>query len=101
MLEHLRGHADFYRAMLGPKGYPVFAERIRFYIEKRFRRSLPADPAPPAPGQPPVEMLIRSISSAGLGAILWWLENDMPVTSAQMAAWSIQMSKSYLRSALD
>ena len=36
ILEHLRGHADFYRAMLGPKGYPLFEERIRFYMEKRF-----------------------------------------------------------------
>jgi AcrR family transcriptional regulator len=92
MLEHLRNHADFYRAMLGPKGYPLFAERIRFYIEKRMRHSLPANPIPPDAGQPPLEMMLRSISSAGLGAILWWLEKDMPVTSEQMATWAVQIS---------
>lgn len=100
MLEHLRSHADFYRAMLGPQGYPVFAERIRFYIEKRFRRSLPVNP-PANPGHPPLDMMIRSISSAGLGAILWWLENDMPVTSAQMAAWAVQISLVNLRYTVD
>ena len=85
MLEHLRGHADFYRAMLGPHGYPPFAERIRFYIEKRLRNSLSAYPVPSG-------LLLRSISSAGLGAILWWLENGMPVTPEQMATWAVQIS---------
>jgi AcrR family transcriptional regulator len=92
MLEHLRGHADFYRAMLGLKGYPLFAERIRFYIQKRMRQSLPANQAPSEPGQPPLDMMLRSVSSAGLGAISWWLENDTPVTSEQMAAWAVQIS---------
>ena len=93
MLEHLRGHANFYRVMLGPKGHPLFAESIRSYMEKRFRRSLPADSAPADPGRPPIDMMLRSISSAGLGAILWWLEKDMPVTAEQMAIWAIQISK--------
>ena len=93
MLEHLRDHADFYRVMLGPKGYPPFAERIRLYIEKRFRRSLPAPPDPLNPDRPPFDMMLRAISSAGLGAILWWLEKDMPTTSEQMATWAIQISQ--------
>ena len=93
MLEHLRGHADFYRVMLGPKGYPLFAERIRSYMEKRFRRSLPANLVSPDPGRPPIDMMLRSISSAALGAILWWLEKDIPVTSEQMATWAVQLSK--------
>lgn len=93
MLEHLRSHADFYRAMLGLKGYPLFAERIQFYMERRFRRSLPANPAPPNPDQLPIDMQLRVISSAGLGAILWWLEKGMPITSEQMATWAVQISK--------
>ena len=92
MLEHLRGHADFYRGMLGPKGYPPFAEKIRLYIEKRFRHSLPADTTPLNPGRPPFDLMLRAISNAGLGAILWWLEHDMPVSSEQMAVWAIQIS---------
>jgi AcrR family transcriptional regulator len=92
MLEHLRGHANFYRAMLGPQGYPPFAERIRFYIEKRLRHSLPANPTPAEPGQPPTDLLLHSVSNAGLGAILWWLDKDMPVTPEQMAKWAVQIS---------
>jgi AcrR family transcriptional regulator len=93
MLEHLRSHADFYRVMLGPKGYPLFAERIRSYIEKRFRGSMPANVDRSNQDRPPFDMLLRAISSAGLGAILWWLENDLPVSDEQMATWAIQISK--------
>lgn len=96
LLEHLHSHATFYRAMLGPKGYANFGERIRLYMEKRFRRSLPANAAISTPGRPPVDMLLRCISSAGLGAIEWWLEKDMPVSAEQMATWSVQLSRAYL-----
>lgn len=101
MLEHLRRHADFYRAMLGPQGYPPFAERIRSYIEKRLRHSLPLSLDSSNLTRPPVDMMLRSVSSAGLGAILWWLENNMPVSSGQMAIWAVQTSKVYLKSVLD
>jgi AcrR family transcriptional regulator len=42
MLEHVQAHADFYRAMLGKRGDPEFAHRIRGYIEKRMRASTAA-----------------------------------------------------------
>jgi AcrR family transcriptional regulator len=99
ILDHLRGHSDFYRVMLGPKGYPQFGERIRLYIERRFRRTLPSNPPPFHPDRLPVDMLMRSISSAGLGAIQWWLEKDMPVSSEQMAVWAVQISRRLMNGA--
>lgn len=101
LLEHLHSHAHFYRAMLGPKGYAHFREKIRLYMERRFRRSLPEDPVLSIPGRPPVDMLLRCVSSAGLEAIEWWLEKGMPVAVEQMAAWSVQLSRAFLRDALD
>jgi AcrR family transcriptional regulator len=100
LLEHLRGHADFYRAMLGPNGYPHFAERIRDYIELRIQRSLPANLAPAGAGRPPLDMVLGYISSAGLGAILWWLEKNMPVSAQKMAIWVTQLSSIDLNYAL-
>jgi AcrR family transcriptional regulator len=100
LLEHLRGHADFYRAMLGPNGYPHFAERIRDYIEQRIQRSLPTNLAPADSDRPPLDMMLGYISSAGLGAILWWLEKDMPVSAKQMAIWATQLSSIDLNYAL-
>jgi AcrR family transcriptional regulator len=99
LLEHLHNHAHFYRAMLGPKGYAHFGERIRQYIEKRFQRSLPQDRFQSLPGRPPVSMLLRSLSNASLGAIEWWLEEDMPVSPEQMAVWSVQLGRAFFQDA--
>jgi AcrR family transcriptional regulator len=96
MLEHLQNHASFYRVMLGPKGYALFGEKIRLYMEKRFMRSLPKDPKPVLPGKPPAKMILRCISSAGLGAIIWWLENDNQASPEQMAAWAVQFGRALL-----
>jgi AcrR family transcriptional regulator len=101
MMEHLQAHADFYRVMLGPKGYPPFAEKIREYIEKRVRRSIPFAMTQQQPGLPPFDMIMRSISSAGLGTVEWWLEKGMPFTPSHMASWAVQLSYKYLQISLD
>ena len=101
MMEHLQAHADFYRSMLGPQGYLPFAEKLRGYIERRIGHSLAADSSMQRPGQPPLGMILSSISNAALGSIRWWLENDTPYTPLQMAKWSVQFSTVYLKFAAD
>ena len=100
MLEHLQGHADFYRAMLGPNGHPLFADKIRAYIEQRIGRSLPPDLTSLRPDHPPLEMLLRSVSYAGFGAVLWWLQEDMPVGPEQIATWAVKGTEAYFAAAL-
>lgn len=95
MLEHLQGHADFYRAMLGPNGNPLFAERIRAYIEQRIGLSIPPDRPPFDPSVPPTSLRLRSVSYAGLGAVMWWLEENMPVSAEQIATWAVRTTAAY------
>ena len=97
MMEHLRVHSDFYHSMLGPQGYLPFAEKLREYIERRLRHSLPTDISQQQPGRPPLDMILSSISNAALGSISWWLDNGTPYTPLQMAAWLVQLSNAYLR----
>lgn len=97
MMEHLQVHSDFYSSMLGPQGYLPFAEKIREYIERRIGRSLPIDISQQSPGQPPLDMILSSISNAAIGSIRWWLDNGTPYTPLQMATWLVQLSNSYLR----
>lgn len=97
MMEHVQDRADFYRSMLGPQGYLPFAEKLREYIERRIRRLLPTDITQQPPGQPPLGMILSSISNAALGSIRWWLENGTPYTPLQVATWLVQLSNAYLR----
>jgi hypothetical protein len=40
---------------------------------------------------------MKYISSAGLGAIEWWLENDLPYSPRQMATLAVQLSMADVR----
>lgn len=81
IFEHVRDNAKFYRVMLGKNGDPVFSEKIRKYIQKRIVRSLPVDLQK---DEMSIDLYVSYSSSASLGAVLWWLEHDMPYTSEEM-----------------
>ncbi|MEO8607892.1 MAG: TetR/AcrR family transcriptional regulator [Chloroflexota bacterium] len=94
LLEHVQKFADFYRVMLGQKGDPVFTERFRQYSMKRYRFLLSNAELQEPPNSPPVELKLNYISCAGVGAIMWWLENGQPCTVEQLATWLSQLSMS-------
>jgi AcrR family transcriptional regulator len=83
IFDHIRANANFYRVMLGRNGDPMFTNRIRQYVEKRIRRSLPAELPK---DDTAIDMFVSYSSSASVGAVLWWLEQDMPYTPEEMAA---------------
>jgi len=98
MWEHVRDNAAFLRVMLGPKGDPTFTQKLRIFIEKRVRSSRPE--LSEADASLTLDLCLSYISSASIGLILWWLENDMPCSPNQMAAWSVQLSTADLVAAL-
>lgn len=93
LLRHVQMFADFYHVMLGQNGDPEFTERFRKNSEKRFRFLLSKVEAPALdPNAPPLDLQLYYISCAGVGAILWWLENDQPCTVEEMAHWISHLS---------
>lgn len=89
IFEHIRANARFYRVMLGPNGDPVFAEKIQRYVKKRIWRSLPAALRQRTSA---VDLYLSYSSSASMGAVLWWLDHDMPWSAEEMAAISYRVS---------
>ncbi len=100
LLEHMKTHAAFFRMMLGDKGDPAFARKVRLYIERHFRRML-AEMNGAAQGSgtanPPVDLCLSYISGASLGVISWWLDAGMHYTPGQIAAWSAELSTANLK----
>ena len=88
LVRHVQENAEFYRVMLGRKGDQVFTYRFRQLSERRLRyvfsriNNKTIDPT-----SPPTKMKLSYISSATVGAIQWWLENNRPVTPEQLAIW--------------
>lgn len=92
LLKHVQQFADFYRVMLGQNGDPAFTERFRRNAVERFRYLLTQPDAPADPDDPPLEMRLNYVACAGVGSILWWLENDQPCTPEELAQWVSKMS---------
>ena len=89
IFEHIHANAKFYRVMLGKNGDPLFAEKIRQYVRERIWRSLPPRQQK---NDDTIDLYLSYSSSASMGAVLWWLEHDMPYTPEQIAAISYQIS---------
>src|SRR5262249_41658712 len=89
IFEHIHANANFYRVMLGKNGDPLFTEKIRQSVQKRIWHSLPPEQQK---NDDSVDLYLSYSSSATLGAVLWWLEHDMPFTPEQIAALSYQIS---------
>ncbi|MDJ0752316.1 MAG: TetR/AcrR family transcriptional regulator [Ardenticatenaceae bacterium] len=83
MFDHVAEYAAFYLAMLGPRGVPGFADRVRDDVEKEMNRLFGENSAP----EVPPELAIRYLAAGQVGFIRWWLENDMPLSSAEAAAY--------------
>ncbi|MBZ0293790.1 MAG: TetR family transcriptional regulator C-terminal domain-containing protein, partial [Anaerolineae bacterium] len=92
LLAHIQEYADFYRVMLGPKGDPGFTESFRKNIENRFRFLFTVGQADQTHNPTPIELRIKYISYAGIGAIRWWLEDDQPCTIEQLTNWMSYLS---------
>jgi hypothetical protein len=94
ILQHVQTNADFYRVMLGRKGDPAFcAQSFRQFIEQQFRHMLPNGVTQADPSRPPIALSVNYILHAGIGVMLWWLENDQPCPPEQVAVWLNQFSK--------
>lgn len=98
LLEHMQEKRDFYRAMLGAKGDPTFALRIKAYIEKRLRSTLSM--AVSGPPTPLLEMYVSSAAYSGVGAIVWWLEHGQAHSAETVAMWINQLNAAQLHAVL-
>jgi len=81
LLKHIQANADFYQVMLGNQGDLSFcAKSFRSYIEQGFGRMLSSETFQVDPSRPPVDLTVNYLRSAGVGAIVWWLEHDQPAS---------------------
>lgn len=96
LLRHIEQHSAFYRVMLSANGHPVVTDRLRRNAEDRFRYLLTRPGIQPVIKNSPLDMRLTYISCAGIGAILWWVENNIPCTAEELAVWVGELSTASL-----
>lgn len=80
LLEYISAHADFYKIVLGSKGIPIFKDRLLTWLTSRIVSGVEKRESIIEQAGIKKEILIWSHSSALIGVIIAWLQNDMPYT---------------------
>lgn len=87
LLEHIAENADFYKIILTSKVVPIFRESLTVLLRDRLVSELDKKQ-----GESPIlkagikkDVLIWYNTSALIGLIISWLQNDMPYTPAFLA----------------
>jgi len=86
LFEHVAENADFFRTMMGSKGIPGFGTRMIHALKGAFQQALDNVKKQGHQLQVPEEIILSYTTSAYLGVIYWWLENDLPYTPKFMAS---------------
>ncbi|MCR8658803.1 TetR/AcrR family transcriptional regulator [Paenibacillus endoradicis] len=84
ILEELIAERQFYTTILGPKGDPSYILHIKKILTdvlyNKFELHVPGTTSAPVPRH----YLLAYMTSAALGMILYWLENDLPETPSEI-----------------
>ena len=91
LLKHVQQDAAFYRKMLGTDGDVGFTADFRQNLEKRFQELARTQSVEDTKHLPPQELRIQYVAHASVGAIVWWLENDLPCSAEQLTSWISQL----------
>jgi AcrR family transcriptional regulator len=89
--KHVAKNLSFYRAMLGENGVWGFAHKLQNYIYELTRHRLISVLGELPTGPVPTEIVLAYIATAYVGIIQWWVEQDMPYSTGEMADKLVQL----------
>ena len=88
--EHIDAYHRFYGAMLGRKGSPWFADRMRAALSAMVTAHLPAAET---------DLVPAVLGAMFTQSITWWLEAGRPVPPREIAATSARLAGAVIREA--
>jgi AcrR family transcriptional regulator len=92
-LAHINAYHRLYGALLGRKGSPWFADRMR--------KALAAMSSEHLPGRGADALVPSVISAMFVQSILWWLEHDRPCPPEEIAEQSSRLIRAVIKAAAD
>ena len=85
VFEHVAEHIDLYKVILDQNGMGAIIHRIIDYITAvSYRTTMDQVPDGFKP-EIPIEIMSRHVAGSMFSLLVWWVRNDMPYTSAEMA----------------
>ena len=84
VFDHLEEHEDFYGAMLGKHGNPLFRTLFEDFLSELIFEPI-ADSSSGIKPDFKFEVVIRFFIAGFTGIATWWLEKDKPISSKEAA----------------
>ena len=94
LFDHVAEHHQFYRLMLCGEGNGRFQKLVKDYIADVADDKLGAVMATHQRANAPAAMRVQFLAGGALSLLAWWLENDMPLSSYQMAQYLLSLHDS-------
>ena len=91
LFEHVAEHQHFYRLMLCGDGIGRFQKLVKDYVAENAEAKLRAFTPDRQKPAVPIAMRVQSLAGAVLSILTWWLENDMPLSSHEMAQYLLSL----------
>jgi AcrR family transcriptional regulator len=85
LFDHFANNSEFYFVMLCQIGVPSTINEMQHYIEQLGLRWMDKFQPDKSKLIVETEMLLKFVSAAYIGVVKWWLNNNMPYSSEQMA----------------
>lgn len=87
---HFGEYAALYRMLFSDQGSATFMAWLRSMFAQNYREQLSALIEPNPPASFPLELCAYQLAGAKMAAIVWWLNNDQPLSPEKMADLSDQ-----------
>jgi AcrR family transcriptional regulator len=97
--EHAAENSKLYRILLAGHAAAPLALKMRNYIAERFKLRM-GMVMPEYKGPVPMDVVAAFVAGSMLMMLLWWLENDMPYPSEDMARMTQQMTRQGVTTAM-
>lgn len=98
LFKQLQQFSNFYRLVLGKDSDTFLSQRFRQQKQQRcrahFQQIFPQAAA--GPDTAPLDLKFTTVTSAGSGALMWWLEQEHPSTPEQFDQWMQQLIRDML-----
>lgn len=85
VFEYYGEHADFFRAILGPKGDPAFAVRIKEFLKKHHISKILDIQPDLAETILPKDYMVEYFAASNLSILLHWMETGMRESASTIA----------------
>lgn len=98
--EHIGEYHRLYGALLGRRGSPWFAARMRGTLADMVSEHLEIPNAPPSPGRGKADGLVPTVLAAMfVQAITWWLDQGRPVAPQVIATQTAKLAEAVINEA--